>query len=253
MQSLLQSTLDFVSSSLPGWVPTPTVTTVLVGAAFVVPMCIDLPYLVTSSKHMIQAIWSHRKIVKRLSKDEYRTTCRKFLSGDDAVTYTSKVSLFDLDHFGHMNNGKYFGYCDFARIHLYMECGLFPSGWKLGTPLVGAGMSIRYRKELKWGQRFTVEGRVVGWDEVSMFNEMRFVTFRRKKDPATGKMVAEKVLHATVVMRSQLMKKGKMRAVLDNMGLNDLPDVHMPHEDVAAWAASLQQSGVRVKAAMEKE
>jgi acyl-CoA thioesterase FadM len=86
-----------------------------------------------------------------------------------------RVSLFDLDVFRHMNNGRYFTIMDLARVDLMSRSGLLA---KLNAarffPVVTAE-TMFFRKSLNWRQSFDIETEVVWWDEKALVLSQRFL------------------------------------------------------------------------------
>ena len=78
----------------------------------------------------------------------------------------------------------------------------------LNVSFVVAEVAVRFRRELAWREAFVIHSQVVGYDDVSIFVEQRFVN---AKDPA--------VLHALLVARLQLRNKGRLAAVARFLGL----------------------------------
>ena len=85
-----------------------------------------------------------------------------------------RVSLFGLDVFRHMNNGRYFTIMDLARVDLMRRSRLLA---KLNAasffPVVTAEPMF-FRKSLNWRDRFDIKSEVVGWDERSIVMSQRF-------------------------------------------------------------------------------
>ncbi len=93
-----------------------------------------------------------------------------------------RVWLTDLDTSMHLNNGRYWTLMDLGRADLMFRSGLWRTIWKNGwLPVVSAG-KIRFRRELRLFQRFTLETRIVGWTDTSIIIEHRMVT--RGRDEA---------------------------------------------------------------------
>jgi len=81
----------------------------------------------------------------------------------------------DLDLNGHMNNGRYLSLMDLGRTDLVIRTGLgrlaLQRRWR---PIVGAA-AIRFRRELRLAQRFTLETRFAAWDDKWVYIEQRFL------------------------------------------------------------------------------
>lgn len=93
----------------------------------------------------------------------------------DSVTVPLKVWPSDLDLSAHMNNGRYFTVMDLARIELLIRTGLFDICVARRWAPVLAAAKIRYRRELRLGQRYRLTCRVIWWDAQSIFMEQRFL------------------------------------------------------------------------------
>lgn len=85
-----------------------------------------------------------------------------------------RVRATDCDSYLHMNNGRYLSVMDIGRIDHAGRCGLIrmlrAQGWK---PVAG-GATIRFRRELRLGTRYTLSTRCVGWDEGWAYFEQVF-------------------------------------------------------------------------------
>ncbi|AJT42072.1 acyl-CoA thioesterase [Psychromicrobium lacuslunae] len=81
----------------------------------------------------------------------------------------------DIDIAGHINNGMYFSLMDLGRFDLMIRSGMWQKvrdrGW---TPVMSAE-TISFRKSLKLWQRYTMESRVIGFDERAMYFEQCMV------------------------------------------------------------------------------
>ena len=80
----------------------------------------------------------------------------------------------DIDLNLHMNNARYLGVMDYARVHLLARCRLLEhivrSRWQ---PLVGA-VWMTYRRSLPLFSAFTIGSRLVCWDDRWFYIEQRF-------------------------------------------------------------------------------
>lgn len=81
----------------------------------------------------------------------------------------------DIDVYGHVNNGRYLTLMDLGRFDLTIRTGLhkvlFAKRW---YPVVGSA-HIQFRKSLHLGNRFTLESRIVGWDEKWFYLAQTFI------------------------------------------------------------------------------
>ncbi|WP_229661942.1 acyl-CoA thioesterase [Phycicoccus endophyticus] len=92
---------------------------------------------------------------------------------DTAVT-PFRVRLSDLDLQRHMNNGTYLTIADLGRVDLMVRSGFWEQMRRRGWYPVVASQSIRYRRSLRWRQRFEVHTRVLGTDGHSTYLEQVF-------------------------------------------------------------------------------
>ncbi|UOE43604.1 acyl-CoA thioesterase [Agromyces larvae] len=81
----------------------------------------------------------------------------------------------DLDINRHMNNGVYFSIMDVARFDMLVRNGIWKTMLRKGWYPVVASETITFRKSLNPWQRFTIQSRVIGFDEKSVYVEQRFV------------------------------------------------------------------------------
>lgn len=100
---------------------------------------------------------------------------RRPLSPLDTSRLSFTVLPTDLDLNVHMNNGRYLALMDLGRLDLLARCGLAQVALKKGWRPIAAAIAIRYRKPMMPFQRFTLESRVVGWDEKWFFIEQTFM------------------------------------------------------------------------------
>jgi acyl-CoA thioesterase FadM len=80
----------------------------------------------------------------------------------------------DMDLNFHLNDGRYVSLTGLGRVDLMMRTGLLRRAVKRHWyPVVGATM-IRYRREIKAFEKFTMHSRFVGWDDKWFYFEHRF-------------------------------------------------------------------------------
>lgn len=92
----------------------------------------------------------------------------------------------DLDVNRHMNNGRYLTIADLGRTDLLLQTGLWRAVLKEGLLPMLSGSAIRYRRELKPFQAFTLESRIVCWRATTFVMEHRFVTIGPGGEPVTA-------------------------------------------------------------------
>ena len=75
-----------------------------------------------------------------------------------------RVRPGDLDLYRHVNNGVYLQYMDLGRSNYLGDLGAFGRLSDRGWYPVVAASTVKYRRSLTLGQRFTVTTRLLGWD-----------------------------------------------------------------------------------------
>ncbi|MBG6059219.1 acyl-CoA thioesterase FadM [Cryobacterium sp. MP_M5] len=112
----------------------------------------------------------------------WRTLLHSLLSrfgarlGHYDVARTRFITLpTDQDILRHMNNGVYLSIMDIARFDLLHRTGIWAIFLARGWYPVVVSETISFRKSLTLGQRFTVESRILGFDEKAVYVEQRFV------------------------------------------------------------------------------
>ncbi|UJR10186.1 hypothetical protein I4U23_014401 [Adineta vaga] len=93
----------------------------------------------------------------------------------------------DLDFNWHMNNARYLRQCDFGRIALLVETGLWDAimirrknGMKDAGILVGA-LQVQYRQSVEFGDRFEIRTKINGWDDKALYLEQAMVLDKNKQ------------------------------------------------------------------------
>ena len=105
-----------------------------------------------------------------------------------------QVMPWDIDAFGHLNNGRYLQIADVARVGWLTRTGILQLALKKRWGALLGGNCVRYCKTLKPFQRFQVTTRILSWDDRWIFMEHRF----NRKD---GALVA--VSYARAALRSK--------------------------------------------------
>ena len=124
----------------------------------------------------------------------------------------------DCDLNFHLNAGRFLSFMDISRIELLARMRIFSRvlrrGWR---PVVG-GAVIRYRRSVEPFERFTVQSRVVGWDEKWFYVEHIL-------NRADASMAA--IAYTRVTLRR---KEGTVppRELIEMMGLGDMIPPSLP-------------------------
>jgi len=87
----------------------------------------------------------------------------------DTSEITLRVSLTDLDTNIHVNNGRFLTIMDLGRLDLTARTGLLPVAWRRRWRPVLASAMVRFRRELRPFERFTLRTRLLGWDDRWVF------------------------------------------------------------------------------------
>jgi YbgC/YbaW family acyl-CoA thioester hydrolase len=135
-----------------------------------------------------------------------------------------RVLPADLDFLLHMNNAVYFQVMDIARGDWLVRSKVWQRLRKKKLHLVVSDETIQFRKSLMLGQKFTIETRVVGWDEKAFFVEQRFVR--------NGELWANALLRLRALDASH--KPVPTSEVLPVLGAGHVPSPPLP-DWVTSW------------------
>lgn len=118
----------------------------------------------------------------------------------DAVTQSFRVLPFDLDISRHMNNGRYLTIMDLGRLEFMFRSRL----WEIVrrdrlTPMVAA-IAIRYRRELRPFQAYTLATQIVGWRDTTVVFEQKFIIRGGRRD---GQVAARALVRAGIYNRKE--------------------------------------------------
>ena len=97
------------------------------------------------------------------------------LAPTDVGTVRFRVLPSDLDVQGHMNNGVYLSLMDLGRMDLMVRSGVWRELSTRGYYPVVVSSTITYRRSLDPWQRYEIESRIVGIDDIAGYVEQRFV------------------------------------------------------------------------------
>lgn len=144
-----------------------------------------------------------------------------------------RVMPGDLDELRHMNNGAYLSNLDHARVELVVRTGLWKRLNEAGMYPVVSAQTITYRKSLELWQKYTIESRLLGVDDRSVYVEQRFVV--------DGEVYARAHIQARFLYR-----KGGTVTVEDLTAITGVDPVSHPipgwlHE----WAAQVRLPSTR--------
>ena len=149
---------------------------------------------------------------------------RSKLTFRDVGRVTMRVLPTDIDLLGHINNGIYLSLMDLGRMDLMIRTGHWAQLGKLGWYPVASNVTISYRRSLRTWEKYTLETRMIGFDDKGMFCEQRFVRGNE--------------LYVTGIMRARFLKKsgGTVTvAELGELGGVDPTTMRVP-EWMSRWA-----------------
>lgn len=91
-----------------------------------------------------------------------------------------RVWPHDLDLNLHLNNGRYLTLMDLGRIDFVLRTGLWrPLMANKWSPIISTA-AIRFRRELRPFEAFTIETRLVAWSDTTAVMEQTFVSARER-------------------------------------------------------------------------
>jgi len=129
------------------------------------------------------------KLIPRLVVVAARAMIRPNLSALESSHCNFRVLPTDLDINLHMNNGRFLQIMDLARIDWLLRTGILQNALCQHRRLVLGGVIVRYVRELRVLQRYTVATRLIGWDR-------RFFYIEHKFESPDGRVVAVGVVRA---------------------------------------------------------
>lgn len=151
----------------------------------------------------------------------------------DVGSLPMRAQLTDIDIAGHINNGMYFSIFDLGRFDLMVRAGAWDTmKERRWTPVVQAE-TITFRKSVVFNQRFSVETRVAGMDERSIYFEQR--------------IVADGEIYVSALICTRLLGPGgpvSNAEILSAMGVEEPVDLTLP-EWAAGWREATALPGSR--------
>ncbi|CAI5731723.1 unnamed protein product [Peronospora destructor] len=150
------------------------------------------------------------------------------------------VGLTDIDRNGHCNNARFLRECGFGRRDLWQHNGVWKVVTKTGGNLVVGAQTVRYRRELSFGQVYTMETRLVCWDKRAFYVEHRFVTKDATKD----------FVNAIVMVKNTVLGALSPEQIIDKLPqlqIDEKTNPAMP-EDMSAWIQSNNISSKMLRA-----
>lgn len=139
----------------------------------------------------------------------------------------------DLDVLGHMNNGKYLSIMDVARFDLIKRNGTWDLFARERWYPVVVAQTITYRKSLNPWKKFSIESRILGFDDQAVYLEQRFTrpAGARSSNPGSSE------IYARAIVRARILRRGggvvKIDELLEKTGARE-EEMRLPDE-IRAW------------------
>ncbi|HEY9423390.1 MAG TPA: thioesterase family protein [Microterricola sp.] len=167
---------------------------------------------------------------------------RKPRLGHYDVAHTNFMVLpTDQDILNHMNNGVYLSIMDVARFDMLVRNGVWATFKERGWYPVVVSETISFRKSLELWQRFTIESRILGFDDKAVYVEQRFV-----RPGADG----QPEVYAQGFIRGRFLKRSggvvPMHELLETVGT--VPDGIEVPEWLLSWATDVALPPTRAEA-----
>lgn len=154
----------------------------------------------------------------------------------DVARTRFRVLPTDLDVLRHMNNGVYLSIFDIGRFDLLARNGVWQIFKRNGWYPVVASETITFRKSLTLWQRFTVESRILGFDQKAVYVEQR--------------AVVDGEIYAQAYIRGRFLKRTggtvSVAELLDAVGV--APDEGTMPEWLVRWGADAALPATRAAA-----
>lgn len=167
---------------------------------------------------------------------------RKPSIGHYEVAKTNFIVLpTDQDILNHMNNGVYLSIMDVARFDMLVRNGVWATFKELGWYPVVVSETISFRKSLELWQRFTIESRILGFDEKAVYVEQRFVRPDANGNPE---------IYAQGFIRGRFLKKTGGVVQIDELiaAIGEMPEGMEVPEWMLSWAADVALPATRAEA-----
>ncbi|TMW63613.1 hypothetical protein Poli38472_002554 [Pythium oligandrum] len=157
--------------------------------------------------------------------DHWRKMPRKHLF---AMSFLNgRVLPGDIDRNAHCNNARFLRECGFGRRDFWHRNGMWEIIRANDCNLVVGAQSVRYRRELSLGHAYTLETRLMHWDDRAFYLEHRFVTTDYKTN--------QSFVHAIVLVKNSVIGKLSPSKLIEK-----LPDVGAYETKCPAMTRELQ-------------
>lgn len=163
----------------------------------------------------------------------FRSRRRSKLGLFDSSSLPMRVQLTDIDIAMHLNNGMYLSLMDLGRFDLLVRAGIWDVMRKRGWSPVVNNETISFRKSLQLHQRYTIESRILGFDDRAIFIEQH--------------MVADGEIYASAVIATRLLSKAgpvSNEEIFEAVGTRPPADLVLPGW-IHDWRASVALPSTR--------
>ncbi|PVZ68269.1 thioesterase family protein [Pelagibaculum spongiae] len=159
-------------------------------------------------------------------------TIKQFITLEQASHMHFRVWPHDCDINLHLTNSRYLGMMDLGRTWMLAEMGQLSSVVKRGWKVIMNAQEISYIRELSPFQKFTLETRMVGWDEKYFYVEQRFVS--------GGKLYAIAHVRGLFIHKRKAVAMGEVLDHLEQSQGSQSPRINQPPQ-IIAWKQLLEQ------------
>lgn len=122
----------------------------------------------------------------------------------------------DLDTSMHMNNGIYLTIMDLGRLDLMVCGGLWNLIWTRNLTPIASAIKIRYRREMRPWNAFTLHTKIACWDETFVVIAQDFIL---ESGPRKGQVAAQALFKGGIYDRSQ-RQFVPIRDLMDAIGVD---------------------------------
>mmetsp|Transcript_38491 Transcript_38491/g.57690 ORF Transcript_38491/g.57690 Transcript_38491/m.57690 type:complete len:228 (-) Transcript_38491:497-1180(-) len=131
-------------------------------------------------------------------------------------TYKSRVGIFDIDGFGHMNHSAYLAQAEFARWEMSAMNGSLEANIRSKTAFVVTGAAVRYRREIgPLFRQFEIQSIIGSADERNLWI---YHTFRYPgEENRESKILAQLLIQAALVKNRKVVEP---RLFMEEFGLD---------------------------------
>ena len=105
----------------------------------------------------------------------FRARRRSKLGFFDTSSLPMRVLITDIDVARHLNNGMYLSLMDLGRFDLLVRSGMWDLMKKHKWSPVVNNETISFRKSLQLHQQYTIESKIIGFDDRAIYLEQRMV------------------------------------------------------------------------------